>query len=193
MPWLIDELQGRGAAPVDTSYLEPANVSDRLSSPLFVPDPSVWPIKLVQNSAHKSRPDYFAGPMTGTIIVSRHFRDLLEAFEKDVHVFIPAVFRLPDGTELSDEYFVFKCGQNVKGGLSEENSEIRRRVIGGKDRGYGVLSMTPRLTWNQKAIEGLHLWTDIDLPRAITVSDAFYDRLKNSAKTAFLAMESRTL
>lgn len=191
MPWILDELMGRGNHPVDFRYDEDQDLPRNISLPKIIPDRALWPIKITVASSHKVLPDFTSGANPGTIITSEKFKQTIEEFEPDVHHFIPLQLTLPDGGVLENEFYLFKMGGYIEGALIEELSDVNRRFRKGKDRGYFRSSLSPRLMWNANKVAGRHLWADEHFAGAVTILDELYARFKSLGLKGFVALESR--
>jgi hypothetical protein len=190
MPWYLSEL-GRSDEP--SWYFEDGQDLPRsMSNPKSIPDPSTWPIRVRLRKPRKTLPDYTVGPLTGIIVVSKRFKDLVEAWDPVSHVFVPLEIRQPDGTLWEgEERFIFKMAGFIEGGIIVEKSDVAESVYQGEVTHYDRTSLAPRLIWNADAIKGRHIWADKFFPKGRTVSDEFYTELKKQKIGSFLAIESR--
>ena len=191
MPWYLSEL-GRRDEP--SWYFEDGQIlPDAISRPHIIPDPSTWPIRVRLRTPRKTLPDYTVGPFTGIIVVSKAFKDLVEAWDPVKHVFVPLEIRQPDGTLWEgEERFMFKMAGFIDGGIIVEKSQVApRSTPKGTFIGYFPTSQAPRLVWDTKKIHGRHLWADANFKSANTVSDEFYEELKKRKIRSFLAIEAR--
>lgn len=107
------------------------------SKPYFVFDPSVprqirydprsaippkefWPIKIRQMSDHKVIPDYIIGPTASWLMVSKRFKDLVEAWDPVKHVFVPLEVEKLDGKLFGyinrlEPPLLYWCRSKIKG------------------------------------------------------------------------------
>lgn len=191
MPWYLSEL-GRRDEP-SWSFEDGQNLPGAVSRPHIIPDPSTWPIRVRLRTARKTLPDYTVGPRIGIIVVSKTFKDLVDAWDPVKHVFVPLQIRQPDGSPWEgEERFMFKMAQFIDGGIVVEKSEVApRSTPKGTFVGYFPTSQARRLMWRPEAIKGRHLWADSNFKSANTVSDEFYGELKKRKIGSFLAIEAR--
>jgi hypothetical protein len=191
MPWYLNELGSRSS--VDIRWDEDQQLPDNFNRHNFVPAPGQPPIRMHLVRDRKGLPDYFTGPTTSHLVVSAAFKALVERFEPGVHHFIPAPISQPDGLIRTD-YYIFKNGGFVDGGIVAEESEVAVRVLkgpAGESKLYNTTRMTPRLMWAASKVQGRHLWADPRLSYANVVSDALYAEIKAARMKDFLAIESR--
>lgn len=190
MPWHLSEL-GRRDEP--SWYFEDGqNLPRSLSNPKSVPEPSAWPVKVRLRKPRKTLPDYTVGPFTGIIVVSKTFKDLVEAWDPANHVFVPLEIRQPNGTLWEGEdRFIFKLAEFIDGGIIVEKSDVAKDHLDGELIGYGATSQAPRLMWSAESIKGRHIWADKFFAKGRTVSDEFYEELKKRKIGSFLAIEGR--
>ena len=190
MPWYLNEL-GRTGEP-DWYFEDRESLPKTVSLPATIPDASLWPLQIRLRKARKTLPHFTVGPSVGVIVVSKTFKDLVEAWDPVPHYFIPLDIRQPDGTLWDGEArFMFKMGTFVENGLIVEKSDVAPWFLQGKLMGYMPTSQAPRLMWRADAIKGRHLWADTHYKRANVVSDDFYAVLKKQKIGSFLAIESR--
>jgi hypothetical protein len=191
LPWYLDQLGCRSS--IDIRWEEDQQLPDNFNRHDFVPAPDQPPIRMYLVRDRKGLPDYFTGPTTSHLVVSAAFKALVERYEPGVHHFIPAPISQPDGV-VRTEYFIFKNGGFVDGGIVVEASEVSVRISkgpGGEFANYLPTSQAPRLMWAASKVQGRHLWADSNFKRANVVSDALYAEIKAARMKDFLAIESR--
>lgn len=191
MPWYLNEL-GRNDEP-DWYFEDRESLPDAISMPDIIPDAALWPLRIRLRRPRKTLPHFTVGPSTGVIVVSKTFKDLVEAWDPVQHHFIPLEIRQPDGTLWDGEdRFMFKMGSFVDSGIIVEKSEVApQSTPKGRFIGYFRTNQSPRLMWNAQAVKGRHLWADEHMKSANTVSDEFYEELKKRKIGSFLAIEGR--
>ncbi len=151
------------------------------------------PIKITQHTGPKKLPDYFYGATSGTIVVSRRFRDLVEKFDPVQHLFIPCeIYEKKSGEAKDGEYFVFKPLGFLKNGIVVEESDVKESINPktGKIFEYETTGTPPRLMWRQSVIAGRHIWADPMLHRAVVVSDALQEAMVAGGVTGMQWHES---
>lgn len=191
MPWYLDEL-GRSGEP-DWYFEDRESLPDAVSRPHIIPDASLWPLRIRLRKPRKTLSHYTVGPSVGIVVVSKTFKDLVEAWDPVQHHFIPLEIRQPDGSQWDGEdRFMFKMAGFVEGGIIVEKSDVvPRSTPKGTFIGYFPTKLSPRLMWNADAIKGRHLWADLHFKAANVVSDELYAELKDRKIGSFLAIESR--
>jgi len=188
LPYYLDEITP--AAQVNWGWID-ASPQSRLCRPKVVPDPDVQPIKLQLRGSRKMFPDYTVGGTTGSVIVSRRFRDVVERFEPDVHHFIAAEVYARDGAAVDGEFYLFKMGHFIDDGIIVEESDVNRSYLKGEFIHLLPTSQQPRLMWRASKIAGRHLWADSMFAGANIASDALYAALKAEKTKGFFAIECR--
>jgi hypothetical protein len=125
------------------------------------------------------------------LVVSRRFRDLIEALDPVPHHYFPADIVLRSGRTIADSHFLFKLGGLIDGGLDASRSTLSPVMRNGVLRYYQSLSLTPNLAWHADRVAGRHIWADALLPRFVVVSDTLYARMKSLGMGDFISKESR--
>jgi hypothetical protein len=182
LPWYLDEL-GRSGEP-DWYFEDRGSLPDAVSRPHVIPDASLWPLRIRLRKPRKALPHFTVGPSVGIVVVSKTFKDLVEAWDPVKH---------PDGTLWDGEdRFMFKMGGFVEGGIIVDKSDVApQSTPKGTFIGYFPTSQSPRLMWNADAIKGRHLWADLYFKSANVVSDEFYAEITARKIGSFLAIEGR--
>ncbi len=191
MPWRLDHIGGQGANPTEFGFEEGQDRSVVLRLRGAIPDQAHLPIRITQNSKHKTLPDFTVGPTTGNLLVSQKFRERVEAWDSVEHTFIPVTLRRPDGEVWVDRYFFFEPLAPIDNGIVVDESDVKAVLRRGEVSHYRSTAQRPRLMWRRSAVGDRHLWNDPHLPRAIVVSDAFYADLKEHGVVGFQAHEAR--
>ena len=136
-------------------------------------------------------PDFARGPAENTVVVSRAFRELVEAMDPAPHYYIPLRIVLAGGRVLEGTHFLFKLGSFVDDGIVVEQSDVAPHPRGGTFRRYLTRNMTPNLMWKASKVAGRHIWADRYLPHEIVVSDELYAEMKRRNMLTFVTKESR--
>jgi hypothetical protein len=191
MPWRLEN--------IFNSESKPSFVFDRklphevaYGREYSVPPKEHWPLSIKQVSGGEVIPDYTTGPTTSWLMVSKRFKDLVEAWDPVEHIFVPIELERQSGTVLKDQYFFFFTQGDIEGGIDLAKSDVYEEVIGGKVVGYVNALEPPVLYWHQSKIRGRHLWSDPMFKRAIVVSDEFYTWLKKSKIVGYQAQQCGT-
>lgn len=191
MPWKLDYIWGGGSNPPSFGFEEGQDNAVVLRRPHAIPDKKHWPVRIFQYSKHKTLPDYTTGPTTGTLLVSKKFRALVEAWDPVRHSYISVALRLPTGEVVEGDYFIFVPQNPVENGIVAEESDVSNRIVKGQMMGYRPSTLRPRLMWRKSVVGDRHLWTDIYLKDEITVSDEFFDELQKHGVFGYQAHEAR--
>ncbi|MBI1494440.1 imm11 family protein [Halocynthiibacter styelae] len=166
MPWKLDKIAWNAHTrnPLDLVY-EPGQ-----EDALFlirrgkVPDEKHWPIRLLQTTKDKTRPDYTIGATTSDTLVSQRFRDLVEAKDPAQHIYVPVEIYAfkgegkPRGELLNTDHFFFYPQEPLDGGLVIEESDLAWRRVNPKLESLTPTALHPRLmcvkAWLVNAICG---------------------------------------
>jgi|GEM_PF-3397845 len=190
MPWKLDRHGGPALNSPDFAYDEGQDTSVTLPRGR-IPTQEHWPVRISVTSRHKTVPQFTTGPTTSVLIVSRQFRDLVEAYDSAEHSYVPVQMTMKNGEVLNDAYFLFTPQGHLENGLVVEESDVREFFIGGKFIAYLNTSLRPRLMWRKSVVGDRHLWTDKYLKEEIVVSDELYAEFVKHKIEGFQAHESR--
>lgn len=191
MPWKLDYIWGGGANPPTFGFEDGQDDAVVLRRPTAIPDEKHWPIRIFLDSKHKALPDYTTGPTTGNLLVSKKFRDVVEAWDPVPHTYIPVALRLPTGEVLTEKYFIFIPQEPIENGIVVNESDVNEVYVNSQLRGYGTTALRPRLMWRKSAVGHRHLWTDRYLRKAIVVSDELFTDLEGQGVRGYQAHETR--
>lgn len=113
-------------------------------------------------------------PIIGFICVSRRVMDVIEEFEKGVHVFYPVHLLDKDGAPYAEEYFLLLPGHRFNAFIGSSEASWSETVSGKPyapfNRG-GIMSL--------REIAGRHIWWQLfALPSYIFISGELHDRFE---------------
>ena len=191
MPWKLDYIWGGGPNPPRFGFEDGQHEAVVLRGPGAIPDKEYLPIRIFQDSKHKTLPDYTTGPTTNNLLVSRKFRDLIEAWDAVEHTYLPVTLRRFTGEVSLDQYFVFIPQGHLENGIVVDESDVNEVIIKDQVHGYLPTAQRPRLMWRKSVVGGRHLWTDQHLKNAIVVSDDLFAELEKHGVRGYQAHESR--
>lgn len=124
-------------------------------------------------------------------MVSKAFRDLVEAMDPAEHTFVPIEIARLDGEVWTDTHFILKLGGFIDNGIIVEQSDVNLWIRKGVVKRCNPTAQRPRLMWRASAIAGRHIWADRLFAEAVVVSDEFHAALKARKMGGFTALESR--
>lgn len=120
-------------------------------------------------------PDVFF--IDSSVGVTARFKDLVEQFEPDLHLFVPVELQYNDGRVMEGEYYFFNCNVDVDCVITDNEEEWFRDYGNGRilPAMLSVQRSTPlEISLACPQIEGRHLWTGGPLGwNQLFVSDEF--------------------
>ena len=151
--------------------------------------------KNVPKAARSRRPAK-APPKQDVFIVdygvacNKRFKDLVEQFEPDLHLFVPIELQYHDGRPMEGEYYFFNCNVDIDCVITNNKHEwfyINRSGEVSPMLGL-IQKLTPlEISLSRPQIKGRHLWTGGPLGwNQLFVSDALCAALR---KGRFKALE----
>ena len=104
-------------------------------------------------------PDIFF--VDSAVAVTRRFKDFVEEFEPNLHLFVPIELQYHDGRVMEGEYYFFNCNVDVDCVLTDNKPEWFEDA---GDRTVPSLSLIQKLTpieisLSMPQIAGRHMWT----------------------------------
>lgn len=132
--------------------------------------------------------DYMQSPSgPSALVISARFKELIEAFEPRRHNFWHVEVRAPNGDLIKTDLYAFRPGNLIEGLLVEHSDAKLSRF----PNLIHPIGMTPRLMWDSKVVEGLHVWCDRRMPGKYVFSDEIFDEIVRQDFSGYAAMESR--
>lgn len=110
--------------------------------------------------AKQPSPDIFF--VDSAVAVTARFRELVEKFEPNLHLFVPIELQFHDGRPMDGEFYFFNCNVDVDCILTDNASEWFHDYGDGRMQPTlaRIQKLTPREIYLSKPqIEGRHLWT----------------------------------
>jgi hypothetical protein len=128
-------------------------------------------------------PDLFF--VDSAVAVTARFRELVEQFEPDLHLFVPIELQFHDGMLMPGEFYFFNANVDVDCILTDNQSEWFKDYAGDgriQPTINSIQKLTPReINLSRPQIEGRHLWTGGPLGYGqLFVSDEFCTAFRKS-------------
>ena len=162
----------------------------------FTPvNPRAIPRVFRQRAPHKAG----IGDITlvdGSVAVNQRFKDLVERFELDMHLFVPIRLERSNGDLIDGDWYFFAIQQDVDCILTtlDEQSHFVETYAGGWRYSLGGLAPTSsrKLYMSLPAVAGKHLWTAglLGCDDAF-VSDEFAEAYRKSRFRSVLSLDSK--
>ena len=136
-----------------------------------------------------------------TLVVNSRTRNLIEALEPETHTFVPMTVELATGETVENEYWLFRNGNWVEGGIIPEKSEIGVDDVKDKPWAvnktrpprYYVRSLVPKLVWRKEKVAGKHMWMDPALPGDLAISAELAESFKANKIKHFELVEGEAV
>jgi hypothetical protein len=163
--WVRKNLSYSGS---DFDWVDPDFVKEKrglVGSGLSLSRPlSAQNVPKAARSCHpaKSPPKQHVFIVDFAVAVTAKFKNLVERFEPDLHLFAPIELQYHDGEPMEGEYYFFNCNVDIDCVLTDNKPEWFRKARTGHI--HPSLSLIQKLTpleieLSKQQIEGRHLWT----------------------------------
>lgn len=145
-------------------------------------------VRLEESRSHFA--DYMHSPYgPHALVISGRFRKLIEQLEPQRHHFWRVEVRGSSGEAIEADLYAFRPGNFVEG-LIVEQSDARASRFPNLVHPIG---MTPRLVWDSRAVNGLHVWCDRRMAGKYLFSDEIFDEVVRQDFSGYVAKECRVL
>ena len=120
-------------------------------------------------------------PLKKRNAVSQTIRDFIESVEPGVHQFIPAYITLKDGSIPKESYYLINIC-NLVDALDLSRTQMTKSSYGSQ---FIASGKNDRIVLQEKKIDGLAIWIDVNVIGAEFMSDALHDKLHAIKCTRF--------
>jgi hypothetical protein len=126
--------------------------------------------------------------VSSAVVVNDRFKNLVEEFEPDIHLFAPIELQYNDGRPIDGNFYFFNCNFDIDCILTANDPawfrNVNNKIISNIKHIRSGTSIDVNLS--KPAIYGRHLWTGGPLGwNQLFVSDIFYKAMRDSDITEF--------
>lgn len=190
MPWLLNEILSQ--VTPEWRYVFDPKPPVAFRSLDFVPTEEQLriPIRIKLDEKCDKIGDYLRAPDGAyNVIVSKAFKEIIDAHDPEPHYYMPVDIEHPDGHMDSGTHFLFKMGKFIDDALIvEESVKVKKHP---RFDVYQSLSATPSLMWRGSKVAGRHIWADSRLEHRVVVSDEVMTEIRAQDLSGYVAKESR--